>query len=78
MGPMGLIGLIGRMGPIGLMGLMGLGLVGCSSEEDLGPLGGRGVPVSLTSYVADYSEANGTNGANKRVVVCLGDREEFQ
>lgn len=64
MGPMGLIGLIGRMGPIGLMGLMGLGLVGCSSEEDLGPLGGRGVPVSLTSYVADYSEANGANRAN--------------
>lgn len=63
MGPMGLIGLIGRMGPIGLMGLMGLGLVGCSSEEDLGPLGGRGVPVSLTSYVADYSEANGANRA---------------
>ena len=65
MGPMGLIGLIGRMGPIGLMGLMSLGLVGCSSEEDYGPLRGRGVPVSLTSYVADYSEANGTNGANR-------------
>ena len=60
MGPIGLIGLMGLMGLISLMGLMG-----CSSEDEDTPVGGRGVSVEVRGIVAEYNEANETNGTNR-------------
>lgn len=46
-----------------LIGLMGV--TGCSSEDQEEPMAERGVPVTLTSYVADYHGADRGGRANE-------------